>query len=213
MYKVAALYKFVLIAEPQSVSDTLNHLCKKHRIQGALIIAHEGINGTIAGVVSDMDAFILDMTNTIIELAVLEEIKFSDAVDPPFHRLRVRVKPEIVTMGFPDVNPAVSNGKYVEPSEWNELISKPDVIVIDTRNSYEVELGTFARSVDPKTTTFREFPGYVESHLDPKNHKKVAMFCTGGVRCEKASACKSIFLLLNDQIYSNNSTFRNSDIK
>ena len=190
MYKIAALYKFVLIKEPQSVSDTLNHLCGKHGIQGALIIAHEGINGTVAGIASDMDAFILDMTKTVIELAVIEEIKFSDAADPPFHRLRVRVKPEIVTMGFPGVNPAILNGKYVEPCEWNALISQPDVIVIDTRNSYEVELGTFAGSVDPKTTTFREFPNYVESHLNPKNHKKVAMFCTGGVRCEKASACE-----------------------
>lgn len=190
MYKIAALYKFVLISEPQSVSDTLHLLCKRHRIQGALIIAHEGINGTVAGIISDMDAFLLDMTITIIELAAIDEIKFSEAADPPFHRLRVRVKPEIVTMGFPEVNPAVSNGQYVEPCEWNALISQPDVIVIDTRNSYEVELGTFARAIDPKTTTFREFPNYVESNLDPKNHKKVAMFCTGGVRCEKASACE-----------------------
>lgn len=190
MYKVAALYKFVYISDPQVVSDALLQLCKKHRILGALIIAHEGINGTVAGLVSDMDAFIVDMTCTIAELSMIEELKFSASVDPPFYRIRVRVKPEIVTMGHPEVNPAITNGQYVEAKDWNALISDPEVIVIDTRNSYEVQLGSFAKSLDPKTSTFREFPDYVDNDLDPQKHRKVAMFCTGGVRCEKASACK-----------------------
>lgn len=172
------------------MSDALLQLCKEHRILGALIIAHEGINGTVAGLVSDMDAFILDMTSTIAELSIIEELKFSTAVDPPFYRIRVRVKPEIVTMGHPEVNPAITNGQYVEAKDWNALISDPEVIVIDTRNSYEVQLGSFAKSLDPKTSTFREFPDYVDNDLDPQKHRKVAMFCTGGVRCEKASACK-----------------------
>lgn len=190
MQKVAALYKFVYISDPQFLSDTLLQLCKKHRILGALIIAHEGINGTIAGSASDMDAFILEMTDNITELSVIEELKFSEANDPPFYRIRVRVKPEIVTMGRPEVNPAMSKGQYIEAKDWNALITDPEVVVIDTRNSYEVELGSFARSLDPKTRTFREFPDYVDSELNATKQRKVAMFCTGGVRCEKASACK-----------------------
>jgi UPF0176 protein len=190
MFKVAALYKFVYFSEPDIVSDILHQLCKEHNILGALIIAHEGINGTVAGTVEDMDAFIADMSRTIDELSFIEEIKFSEAEVSPFYRIRVRVKPEIVTMGFPEINPAISKGQYVEPAEWNKLICDPDVLVIDTRNSYEVQLGSFARAVDPNTSIFREFPEYVDKNLDPSTHKKIAMFCTGGVRCEKASSCK-----------------------
>lgn len=190
MYKIAALYKFIFFSEPETVSETLLQLCNRHNILGALIIAHEGINGTVAGTVEDMDAFIADMSRTIIELSFIEEIKFSEAKVSPFYRIRVRVKPEIVTMGCPEINPSILKGEYVEPSEWNKLISDPDVLVIDTRNSYEVQLGTFARSVDPMTSIFREFPDYVDRSLNPSSHKKVAMFCTGGVRCEKASSCK-----------------------
>ena len=190
MFKIAALYKFVVISDPQNVSDTLSQLCKKYNILGALIIAHEGVNGTLAGVDNEMDLFIQDMTTTISELSVIDEIKFSEATDAPFYRLRVRVKPEIVTMGCPEANPDIRKGNYVEPADWNELIKDPNILVIDTRNTYEVELGTFFRAVDPKTNIFREFPEFVARNLNPEKHKKVAMFCTGGVRCEKASACE-----------------------
>ena len=195
MFKIAALYKFVFFSEPEIVSQTLLQLCKEHNILGALIIAHEGINGTVSGTVEDMDAFIADMSRTVNELSFIEEIKFSEATVSPFYRIRVRVKPEIVTMGLPEINPAISKGQYVEPSEWNELISDPDVLVIDTRNSYEVQLGTFARAVDPNTSIFREFPDYVDQNLNPSSHKKIAMFCTGGVRCEKASSCKHYIII------------------
>ena len=117
MYKIAALYKFVYLSEPQSVSDTLTELCKEHNILGALIIAHEGINGTLAGITTDMDLFVRDMMRTISEFAVIDELKFSEASDSPFYRLRVRVKPEIVTMGFPEINPAVLKGKQ----RWTTL--------------------------------------------------------------------------------------------
>lgn len=190
MFKIAALYKFVVVSDPQNVSDTLTQLCRKHNILGALIIAHEGVNGTLAGGNNDMDMFIKDMTAEICELSSIDEIKFSEATEAPFYRLRVRVKAEIVTMGCPEANPAIQKGTYVEPADWNDLINDPDIIVIDTRNSYEVEIGTFSRAVDPKTNIFREFPDFVDQNLDPEIHKKVAMFCTGGVRCEKASACK-----------------------
>ena len=197
MYKIAALYKFVYISDPQNVSDSLNLLCKRYNILGALIIAHEGINGTLAGSHSDMDTFVTEMMSTIPELSEIEEIKYSTATDCPFYRIRVRVKPEIVTMGCPEINPAVCKGSYVEPADWNKLIADPEVLVIDTRNSYEVDIGTFSRAIDPKTNIFREFPDFVDSNLDPAAYKKVAMFCTGGVRCEKASACKfSIFIFL-----------------
>ena len=195
MFKIAALYKFVVISNPQNVSDTLTQLCKKHNILGALIVAYEGVNGTLAGSDNDMDLFIDDMMEAISELSSIDEIKFSEATDAPFYRLRVRVKAEIVTMGCTAANPAVQKGIYVEPGDWNGLINDPEIILIDTRNSYEVEIGTFAGAVDPKTSIFREFPDFVDQNLDPEIHKKVAMFCTGGVRCEKASACKLVKFL------------------
>jgi UPF0176 protein len=163
-------------------------LCKKYDVLGALILAHEGINGTIASSEEKIDEFFVEMGSAIPEFDNIQELKFSYASDPPFYRMRIRIKPEIVTMGFPEINPGVKKGQYIEPEEWNTIISDPDTILIDTRNSYEVKLGTFKGAIDPDTETFREFPDYVSKNLDPSVHKKVAMFCTGGVRCEKASA-------------------------
>ena len=138
---------------------------------------------------TDMDIFLKEMADTFPELGNIEEIKFSSTDEPPFYRIRIRVKPEIVTLGHPEINPStIKKGTYVEPKDWNDIISDPDVIVIDTRNHYEVEIGTFHRAIDPNTQIFREFPQYIEENLDPKKNKKVAMYCTGGVRCEKASA-------------------------
>lgn len=187
-YKIAALYKFVYIADPQQASDTLLLLSKKYCILGALIVAFEGVNGTISGLNDDMDKFIFEMSNSITELATIEEIKFSQSIDSPFYRIRIRVKSEIVTMGCPEVNPGILQGRYVEPEHWNKLVMDPEVLVIDTRNAYEVNLGTFQKAINPETNTFREFPEFVDQKLDSKKHKKIAMFCTGGVRCEKASA-------------------------
>jgi UPF0176 protein len=135
-----------------------------------------------------MDKFIFEMSNSIPELVTIEEIKFSQSTDSPFYRIRIRVKSEIVTMGCPEINPGIMQGKYIEPENWNELVTDPEVVVIDTRNAYEVSLGTFKNAINPETNTFREFPEFADQKLDNTKHKKVAMFCTGGVRCEKASA-------------------------
>jgi len=151
-----------------------------------LLLAHEGINGTIAGKPEDIRA-ILAYLRQDPRLADLEH-KESWADSHPFYRMKVKLKKEIVTMGVPEVDPNLVVGTYVKPEDWNAIISDPDVIVLDTRNDYEVHIGTFKGAVDPKTTTFREFPKYVAENLDKTKHKKVAMFCTGGIRCEKASS-------------------------
>jgi len=185
-YIVAALYKFASLPDYRELQPALLDFCIGHDLKGTLLLAEEGINGTVAGSREAIDALMAYLRSDP-RLADIEH-KESFAEKTPFYRMKVRLKKEIVTLGVPGINPNNKVGTYVAPEDWNALISDPDVIVIDTRNDYEYDIGTFKGAIDPHTTTFREFPDYVEKHLDPAKHKKVAMFCTGGIRCEKASS-------------------------
>ena len=184
--KVAALYRFARLDDLEPLRDHLLAQFQRLKIVGTLLLAQEGVNGTIAGWPDDLDAAlaILRDKTGLSEL----ELKFSRAPDLPFRRLKVKIKREIVTMGVPDVDPTLIAGTYVAPHDWNALISDPDTIVIDTRNDYEVRLGTFNKAVDPQTTSFGEFPAWVEANREQLEGRKIAMFCTGGIRCEKATA-------------------------
>lgn len=183
---VATLYKFVYLPDVAEKQSSLLSLCAAEGIKGTILLADEGINGTIAGTRLAIDA-VLAYLRSDARLADLEH-KESLAEAMPFDRLKVRRKKEIVTLGLPEISPTKQVGTYVSPQEWNALISNPDVTLIDTRNDYEVSIGTFVGAQNPQTRSFREFPGYVSTHLDPRQHPKVALFCTGGIRCEKASA-------------------------
>jgi UPF0176 protein len=185
-FLTAALYKFVELPDYAALQANIHAACMTHHIKGTLLLAREGINGTIAGLPDDIHA-VLDYLRQDPRFADLEH-KESYADTHPFYRMKVKLKEEIVTMGIPSVNPNNTVGAYVKPEDWNALISDPDVILLDTRNDYEVHIGTFKNAVDPKTKTFRGFPQYVAENLDKTKHKKVAMFCTGGIRCEKASS-------------------------
>ena len=184
--EVVALYKFVTLEDYQQLRQPLLDQLLANGVKGTLLLALEGINGTIAGEPDGM-ARVLDWLRSDSRLADLD-YKVSVCDEMPFYRTKVKLKKEIVTLGVPGVNPNERVGTYVEPQDWNELISDPEVLLIDTRNDYEVSIGTFEQAVDPKTKSFREFPQYIKQHFDPAKHKKVAMFCTGGIRCEKASS-------------------------
>ena len=185
MLFIAALYKFTPIADPAALRDPLQQLCDSHGVKGILLIAREGFNGTLAGEAAALHA-------TLDGIAALTGARFdwktSHAETMPFLRMKVRVKAEIVTMGEPGIDPLGSVGTYVEPRDWNALIADPEVLLIDTRNAYETRIGSFEGAIDPGTDSFRDFPAYVREHLDPARHRKIAMFCTGGIRCEKASS-------------------------
>ena len=189
-YLTAALYKFVSLPNYKSLQAPILEACVSNNIKGTLLLAEEGINGTIAGLPQDIHNFLHFLrSDSIFENRFADlEHKESFASEHPFYRMKVKLKKEIVTLGVPGVSPTKKVGTYVKPEDWNALISDPDVILIDTRNDYEVDIGTFKGAIDPKTTTFREFPEYVAEHFDKTKHKKVAMFCTGGIRCEKASS-------------------------
>ncbi len=189
-YLTAALYRFVSLPDYKALQAPILAECQKHNIKGTLLLAEEGINGTIAGLSDDIHAVLTYLRTDPIFNARFTDLKHKEsyADSHPFYRMKVKLKKEIVTMGVPNVNPNNTVGTYVKPEDWNAIISDPDVIVLDTRNDYEVHIGTFKGAVDPKTTTFREFPKYVAENLDKIKHKKVAMFCTGGIRCEKASS-------------------------
>lgn len=188
-FKVAALYQFTPIPDPDNVRDRILELCIAFELKGTLLIAPEGINGTIAGDDTGIDRFVVHLT----EDAGFEgrfndlELKFSSASSMPFRKLKVKCKPEIVTFGV-TVDPRSRVGTYVEAREWNRLLDDPDVILIDTRNDFEVRAGTFEGAINPETATFGEFPAAVHRLLAETPGKKVAMFCTGGIRCEKASS-------------------------
>jgi len=182
---VAAFYKFVPLLDCGEMRPVLLECCQAQEIKGTILLAEEGINGTIAGSRQAID-IVLAWLKSDPRLADLNHQE-SVAEAPPFERMKVKLKREIVTLGKPEANPGVQVGTYVTPAEWNALIADPEVMVIDTRNDYEVSIGTFQRATNPQTTSFREFPDYVQQ-LDPTQHSKVAMFCTGGIRCEKASA-------------------------
>ncbi|WP_308718895.1 rhodanese-related sulfurtransferase [Komagataeibacter xylinus] len=188
--RVAALYHFTPFADVAAVREQLLAACHELGIRGILLVAHEGINGTIAGTDTAIDA-ILAIIRALPGCAGLE-VKFSRAPALPFHRMKVRIKREIVTMGIDGLDPRRDVGHYVPPEEWNALIADPDTIVIDTRNDYEVAIGTFRGAIDPGTKTFREFPQWFRERRAALEHEgrtpKIAMFCTGGIRCEKATA-------------------------
>ena len=183
---VAALYHFVTLDDYVALREPLLDACRANNIFGTLLLANEGINGTIAGDRAGIDA-VLAYLRSDPRLVNLDW-KESYHDDAPFLRLKVKLKKEIVTMGVPGINPNQCVGTYATPEEWNALVDDPDVVIVDTRNGYEVDIGTFKGAVDPGTISFREFPQWVRENLDPEKHRKVAMFCTGGIRCEKASA-------------------------
>ena len=185
---VAALYQFTRFEETASLREPLLAKCEEVGAMGTLLLAKEGINGTIAGSENAI-AQVLGHIRAMPGCAELD-VKFSHAESIPFNRMKVRLKREIVTMGEPDIDPRQSVGRYVAPEDWNELISDPDTIVIDTRNDYEVAIGTFEGAVDPVTASFRDFPQWFREHRDEllEGKKKVAMFCTGGIRCEKSTS-------------------------
>lgn len=183
---VTAFYKFVSLADLPGLRDCLLHLGREHEIKGTILLAPEGINATVAGPGACICS-VLAWLRADPRFADLVS-KESYADEMPFGRFKVRIKREIVTLRRPEANPAERVGTYVKPEDWNALIADPDVLLVDTRNAYEVGIGTFKGAVDPRTRSFGEFPDFVASNLDPKAHKRVAMFCTGGIRCEKASA-------------------------
>jgi UPF0176 protein len=176
---VIAFYKFVPLPDFEEIRIPLRTFCQDHGIMGTILLASEGINGTVDILLAHLhsDPRFADL-----------EWKESYYDEIPFEKMKVRLKREIVGLGVPQIDPLRKVGVYVPPEEWNDLINDPDVIVIDTRNNFEVELGSFKGAIDPKTKAFREFPKFVKEHLEPEKHKKIAMFCTGGIRCEKASS-------------------------
>jgi UPF0176 protein len=185
-YVVCALYKFVALDDYQDIRQPLTQLLLDNQIRGTLLLAQEGINGTVAGSRESIDALLawFKLDDRLADVVYKESFNEQQ----PFNRTKVKLKKEIVTMGVEGIDPRHVVGTYVKPKDWNELISDPDVLLVDTRNDYEVDIGTFKNAVNPNTETFREFPQYVEDNLDPTKHKKVAMFCTGGIRCEKSTA-------------------------
>jgi UPF0176 protein len=192
-FRVAALYRFCRLDRFADLREPLAAFCCARAIKGTLLLAPEGINGTVAGTSEAIDELVAFLA-AVPEFDGME-LKFSNAAEMPFHRMKVRLKREIVTMGVEGLDPDRDAGTYVAADDWNALIADPDTIVVDTRNDYEVSLGTFRRALDPRTKSFREFPAWVESHREELEGRKVAMFCTGGIRCEKATSyLKSIGL-------------------
>ncbi len=183
---VAAFYKFAKLPDFKQLQAPFLEFCLSLNINGTILLAAEGVNGTVAGSRSSIDSLI-SFLKAEPRLHDIEH-KESFTNEPPFDRMKVKLKKEIVPLGVSTVDPNELVGTYVSPEEWNELISDPEVVIVDTRNDYEVDIGTFKGAIDPKTKRFRDFPAFVSATLDPDKHKKVAMFCTGGIRCEKASS-------------------------
>ncbi len=189
-FLTTAMYHFVSLPHFKTLREPLLQFCLSRDIKGTLLLADEGINGTLAGHEKPILELLEYLKNDPIFEGNFKGLghKESWSDKHPFYRMKVKLKKEIVTLGVPGVSPTKIVGTYVKPEDWNSIISDPEVILIDTRNHYEYTIGTFKNAVNPKTNTFREFPQYVKTHFDPKKHKKVAMFCTGGIRCEKASS-------------------------
>lgn len=185
-FLVAAFYHFARLDDYDQLQPRLQGAAKGHDVMGTILLAGEGINGTVSGPPEGVRA-LLSVIRSDPRLAGLEH-KESWADDNPFYRMKVRLKKEIVTLGVDGIDPTIDVGTYVSPEEWNDLVQDPDVVVIDTRNDYEVAIGTFQGAVDPKTTSFREFPDWLENQKDLRKDQKIAMFCTGGIRCEKSTA-------------------------
>ncbi|MCC2604124.1 oxygen-dependent tRNA uridine(34) hydroxylase TrhO [Planctobacterium marinum] len=183
---ICAMYKFVALENYQEIRQPLLTYMEEQGIKGTLLLASEGINGTVSGTREAIDALLAYLNQD----ERINPISFKESYEDtqPFYRTKVKLKKEIVTMGVEGIDPRKTVGTYVKPEDWNALISDPDVTVIDTRNDYEIGIGTFKHAINPKTETFREFPQYVADNMDPNKNKKVAMFCTGGIRCEKSTA-------------------------
>jgi UPF0176 protein len=188
--KIAAFYQFVALADFRELREPLRALCAGLKLKGSVLLAQEGINGTLAGSTDAIAALMAELQGGELFGSRLDnlELKFSRASNMPFGRLKIRLKKEIVTLGDGAADPMRHVGIYVDPAEWNELIATPDTVLIDTRNAFEVAMGTFAGAIDPRIESFRQFKDFAASQLDPSKHRKIAMFCTGGIRCEKASS-------------------------
>jgi UPF0176 protein len=189
-YKVATFYQFTALPDFQQLREPLRAICAGLGLKGSVLLAHEGINGTLAGSAEAVSALVEELQRGALFDGRFDnlELKFSEASAMPFQRLKIRLKKEIVTLGDTGVDPTRQAGIYVDPTDWNDLIAAPDTLVIDTRNAFEVAMGTFAGALDPGIKNFGQFKEFAARHLDPAKHRKVAMFCTGGIRCEKASA-------------------------
>lgn len=185
-YKVVAFYRFVSLTDLPQLQAKVKQFCIDNGVWGTTLLAPEGVNGTMAGLPEAIDAFVPFM-DSIIGISA-GELKYSTAQEMPFERVKIKVKKEIITFKQECADPNVVVGTYVEPQDWNALISDPEVLVLDTRNDYETKIGIFENTIDPNLERFTQFATYVDENLDPAKHKKVAMFCTGGIRCEKASS-------------------------
>ena len=189
-YKVAAFYQFASLPDFRELREPLRKLCGDLAVKGSVLLAHEGVNGTLAGSPEAIDELVAALRDGELFGGRLNhlELKFSSAATTPFGRLKIRLKKEIVTFGDKAADPTLQVGTYVEPKDWNDLIAAPDTVVIDTRNAFEVAIGTFEGAVDPAIASFGQFKEFAARHLDPTRDHKIAMFCTGGIRCEKASS-------------------------
>jgi UPF0176 protein len=188
MTDVVTFYEFVRVVQPERLRDELLELASHLDLKGTILIAREGINGTLTGARHSLQAFAEELRARAEFSDIVCKYSSAGPANPVFYRLKVRVKPEIVSFGETGIDPATRSGEHVDADRWNELLEDPDVVVVDTRNSYEIGIGNFPGALDPHTTSFREFPQFVRDHLDAERQPKVAMYCTGGIRCEKASA-------------------------
>jgi UPF0176 protein len=189
-HKVAAFYQFAALPDFRELREPLRAICSELALKGSVLLAHEGINGTLAGSNEAIAALVEELQHGPLFGGRLDnlELKFSQAATMPFQRLKVRLKKEIVTLGDSKADPTRQVGTYVNAADWNALIARPDTLLIDTRNAFEVAMGTFPGAVDPGIRSFGQFKDFTARHLDPLKHRRIAMFCTGGIRCEKASA-------------------------
>jgi UPF0176 protein len=189
-YQVAAFYQFAALPDFRELREPLRAICAGLDLKGSVLLAHEGINGTLAGSPKAITALVEELQQGPLFSGRLDnlELKFSAAAAMPFQRLKIRLKKEIVTLGDAKADPTRQVGTYVDPADWNALIASPDTLVIDTRNAFEVAMGTFQGALDPGIKSFGQFKDFASRHLDPAKHHRIAMFCTGGIRCEKASA-------------------------
>ncbi len=189
-YQVAAFYQFAALPDFRELREPLRVLCAGLGLKGSVLLAHEGINGTLAGEAGAIGELVGQLRGGGLFDGRLDrlELKFSQAKAMPFQRLKIRLKKEIVTLGAAEADPTRQVGTYVDPADWNDLIAAPGTLLIDTRNAFEVAMGTFAGAVDPGIRRFGQFKDFAARHLDPEKHRRIAMFCTGGIRCEKASS-------------------------
>jgi UPF0176 protein len=188
--RVAAFYQFISLPDPAALRAPLREFCLAQDLRGTVLLAPEGINGTIAGSPGAIEALVRALrSGAVIQPAFQRmELKFSGAETPPFRRLKIRLKREIVTLGQMQADPLVAVGTYIDPKDWNAVLADPEILLIDTRNAFEVARGTFPGAIDPHTEHFSDFVEFTRKNLDPEKHRRIAMFCTGGIRCEKASA-------------------------